>query len=182
MLTINLLPSEEKKFVKLEETRRIILFFMGGLVIMFVIGSVFLSPSFLPLYLERKELERSLRLEEEARAALKVDEVFGRIRRFESAISSVRNFARVSPRASEILEELLAYAGSSILLDNVTVKKGGETILTGRAVARRDLLQFEKNLRDSGKFQEISSPLSNIVRETNINFTLQGKLKPAYGL
>lgn len=182
MLTINLLPTEEKKIVKLEETRRLILFFAGGLVGVFIIGSALLSPSFLPLYLERSELERSLRLEEEARAALKVDEVFGRIHRFESAISSVRNFTRVSPRASEILEELLAHAGSGIALDNVTVKKGGETVLTGMAQGRRDLLQFEKNLRDSDKFQEISSPLSNIVRETNINFTLQGRLKPVHGL
>ncbi len=182
MLTINLLPPEERKFVRYKEMRRIILFFAGGLVAVFVIGSVLISPSFLPLYLERRELERSLRLEEEAGRALKVNETFERIRRLESVISRVRNFARTPPRASEILEELSVLAGSSITLDNVTIKKGGETILTGMAPGRRDLLQFEKNLRDSDKFQEISSPLSNIVRETNVNFTLQGKLKPAYGL
>lgn len=182
MLTTNLLPIDDKKLVRLEEARRLILFFAGGLVVVFVVGSILLSPSFLPLFLERKELERSLRLEEEAGRALRVAGTMARLRDLRSAISSVKLFLGRSGGASKILEEFWQQSRDGISLSNVTLKKSGEAILTGTAQKRSDLLRFEKNLRDSGKFQDLSSPFSNIVRESNINFTLQGKLKPAFGL
>lgn len=182
MLTTNLLPTEDKKLVRLEEARRLILFFAGGLVVVFVVSSILLSPSFLPLFFERKELERSLRLEEEAGRALGVAGARTRLSDLRAVISSVKLFVSGTAGASQILEEFWQQSRDGVQLSNVTLKKSGEAILTGTAQKRSDLLRFEKNLRDSGKFQDLSSPFSNIVREANINFTLQGKLKPAFGL
>lgn len=182
MLTTNLLPIEDKKLVRLEEARRLILFFAGGFVAVFVVSSVLLSPSFLPLFFERRELERSLQLEEEAGRALGVAGTRTRLSDLRMVISSVKLFVSRTTGASQILEEFWQQSRDGVQLSNVTLKKGGEAILTGTAQKRSDLLRFEKILRDSGKFQDLSSPLSNIIRETNINFTLQGKLKPAFGL
>ncbi|MBI2640412.1 MAG: hypothetical protein HYW91_00825 [Candidatus Sungbacteria bacterium] len=182
MFTINLLPQEEKRLVRLEEARRIIRFFAGGLISVLFIGSALLAPSFLPLFLERRELERSLQLEKEAGQALNVAEATARLRAFKSALFSIKAFVQTPPRASEILEDLFRQSRDGITIVNITIKKGGDVILTGTAESRDNLLRFEKNLRDSGKFQEISSPLSNIIRETNINFTMKGKLKPAFSL
>lgn len=182
MFTINLLPSQEKKLVRLEEARRALRFFAMGLAFIFIVGSALLSPSFLPLFLERRELERSLHLEEEAGRALGVEGTMARTKTLRIAVSSIKAFIRAPSNASAALEGLWSQSRDGITLINVTMKRGGEVVLTGIAQNRKDLLRFEKNLRDSGKFQDISSPLSNIIKENNISFTFQGKLKSSSGL
>lgn len=182
MLNTNLLPQEEKKLVRLEETRRVIIFFAALIVAVFITGSVLSLPSFLALYLERRELERALKLEEEASQKLKVRETLMVSKKIGSSVAAIKELISDSPKATLLFENLLGSAAPTIVLANLDIKKTGEITLSGFAPTRLDLLNFEKKLRDSGLFQEISSPLSNIVREASINFTMQGKLKPRYNL
>ena len=181
MLATNLLPQEEKKMIWLEETRRIIIFFTLLVAAIFVAGSALLLPSFLAFYIEQQEFNRSIKLEEEASQRLKVREIRAASQKTNLAMTTIKELSSDSPKAGLLLENLLENA-ASITLTNIGIKKTGEVALSGFAPTRLDLLNFEKNLRNSGIFQEISSPLSNIVREVSINFVMQGKLKSKFGL
>lgn len=180
--TINLLPQEKKKYLRLEEKSRLTLLFAIGFAAALGIGSVLLLPSFLPLYLEGLELKRALLLEEEASHRLGVDLTLARLRKAQATADAIKKFIQTPPRASELLEHLFGEAGSGIRLDAVTIKKDGLAVLAGRAARRDDLLRYEKRLRDSGRFQDINLRLGDILREENIDFTLQGKLKAVYSL
>ncbi|QQG45576.1 MAG: hypothetical protein HYW89_01465 [Candidatus Sungiibacteriota bacterium] len=182
MLTINLLPPEKKRAVRLEEKGRLLRLFALGAAAAFGVGSVLLIPSFLPLYLEQKEVERSLILEEQASRKLGIDITLARIHKMRTSADAIKSFTQTPPRASSFLDFLFGEAGGGIKLEAVTVKKDGLVALVGRSRTRSDLLSYEKRLRDSGRFQEITLRLSDILREENIDFTLQGKLKVLHSL
>lgn len=178
MLNTNLLPQEEKRLVWFEETRRIVLFFTLFITTIFITASVLLLPSFLAFYLGGREPKRSIEIEEGAAQKLKVHETLKSSQKANSSIQTIKKLASGPSKASSLFENLLDTAAPYIILNNVGVKKTGEVALSGIAPTRLDLLNFEKELRGSGIFQEISSPLSNIIREANINFIMQGKFKP----
>src|SRR3989338_4342220 len=182
MLTTNLLPLAEKNEIWYEETRRIVRFFATGILAVCVFAVVLFFPSYFFLSLEKQELARSLQIEEEASRMLKIDAELQRIRVAENNIRIIRDFASTPATASALLEKLTTNSGLGITLVSLTIKKQRDVAIIVNAATRRDLLRFEKTLRDANMFQEISFPLSNIVRETNINFTLQRKLKPQYAL
>lgn len=182
MLTANLLPPQEKKLLKREMSRRLIKFFAGGITIVLTFGSILILPSFFALYFQERELERSFLFEKEASESLGIPKTIADFRKFDVLLDSLASFAGGASRASDILDEMIKSAGPGVAVTSLTVRKGGEVTMLGVARGRSDLLNFEKNLRDSGRFQNISSPLSNIVRENNINFTLQGTLKSAASL
>lgn len=182
MLTTNLLPSSEKKILKREETRRTILFFAVAYSAVFFLTSFLLLPTYLPLVVQRQELLRQLEIEEEASRKLGVEESIKELRSVSTGVVSLRTYASVPPRASASLTELLDKAGPGITINLVSVKKDGSVAILGSAARRGNLLALEKALRESGRFQEISSPLSNIIRETDINFSIEGKFKSIYSL
>lgn len=183
MLATNLLPPERKKLIEWEMTRRLSLFLALGFSLVFLAGAVLLLPSFVLLYFEERSLEDAAVLEKQASTDLRVDEVFSRAQAVRSALSLVSTAVSEGPRASKIIEEFSEDAGAAgITLTSLVSKKDGSITLVGIAPGRRDLLDFEKRLRDSGKFQEINYPLSSILPGTNIKFTFQGKLKPPHGL
>lgn len=177
MLISNLLPEEEKKIIRTEEARRLVIFFVLGIIVIFLIASFLLLPSYVPLYLEQRELGNKLSLEEEAVRKLKVQETIALVRSQKASIASIINSLGTSGRASVLMRQFLGSAGAGVVLQNLTVQRDGTVFLRGTARTRQMLLGFEKALRDSGQLQEISSPISNIIHETNIDFVIQGKLK-----
>lgn len=178
MLSTNLLPEQEKKEIRLEQSRRIVIFISGFLAATLFIASLLLIPSYLPLVIERKGLEDSLQIEENASLEFGVQKKVASAGRVVSVVSSVREHASKTSRVSAILAEFVQSSDSGIVISFLNIKKGGEFTLIGRASTRNNLLNFEKRLRESKKFEDFSSPLSNIIRETDINFSLQGKIKP----
>lgn len=163
--------------------RRLFLFLAVGFSAVFLLGAAGLLPSFILLYSEEQSLGKALAFEKKTSLDRKVDEVFLKVRSIRSRLSSVTAAISESSRASEILGGFLSDAQSSgVTLTYFAVRKDGSFSATGAAPGRRDLLNFEKALRDSGKFQEINYPLSSILPGTDIKFTFQGRFKPPHGL
>lgn len=183
MLHTNLLPPIEKKAVYHTETTRIVIFFGTLLAVSFGIVAVLLIPSLLPVLAEEKELKRLLRLEDKLSMENKSKEIIAKVKGLEEKLVLLKSSFNETSRASSLLEGLLQNAGSGIVLEEIGIKKSGAVLLGGIARTRRELLDFEKALRDSGKFQELISSLPKfIVRESDIRFTIQGKLKTLYSL
>jgi len=161
--------------VKREEWRRVIRFFASALCAILIVGIVLLFPSYLTLFLQKRDLERALSLEEGASARLRIAEAVVESRAFQYRLETIKAL-RDTPSPFSSLWSMFFSGQGAIVVQHLTVEKGGEFSLNGFASTRTDLLNFEKRLRESEMFQDISSPLSNIVRGTNINFVIQGKV------
>ncbi|MDZ4284391.1 MAG: hypothetical protein U1A28_01025 [Patescibacteria group bacterium] len=181
MFAVNLLPAYEKRITRMEEMRRAVMFFAGVALAIFCAGYVMLMPSLLLTRLATVELSRSLALEEESAEHGTTGEVIGRMRAARDALRELRSYTAEPPRASALLERFVA-PGQGITIRSFTVKNEGQAAMTGHAVTRADLLRFEEILRASNRFYEITFPLSNITRERDIQFSVQGKIKPEHGL
>lgn len=165
----------------MEEMRRAILFFSGVAIAIFGVGLALLLPSVLLTGIATAELERSLALEEDnARQGDTIDTVV-RMRGAQDALRELRTYTAQAPRTSALLERFLS-PGSGISLLSFAVKGDGQVTMSGHADTRAALLDFEETLRTSQRFYEITFPLSNITRDRDIQFSVQGKLKPEHGL
>lgn len=181
MLFVNLLPREEQYAVRLEETRRTIVVFALLAASALAVGFVFLVPSFLVYTFVERELIRGLKAEEEAFERQASRNTIPKAQSALEAISEIRSYAASPPRASALLERFFD-PETEINVISLLIRKDGTVFLSGHAATRNQLLQFEEALRSSNRFHEVALPLSNIVRERDIQFTVQGKLKPEYGL
>ncbi len=181
MLTPTLLPPLYKNTLNREHTRRVIVFFGVGVSFVLILGCVLLLPSYFTLTLVRVEAERALAIEEEAAAALRVREHMAEAEHVRSSIAALRGFIE-RPKAPSDTMMLFLAPRPGIIVTYLAIAPGGKVTIQGTAATRRDLLNFEAALRTDGGLQDISSPLSNIIRETAINFSIEGTLKPSYAL
>ncbi|OGZ96771.1 MAG: hypothetical protein A3J10_02430 [Candidatus Sungbacteria bacterium RIFCSPLOWO2_02_FULL_54_10] len=181
MFAVNLLPAYEKKIIRMEEMRRAVVLFGGCALVIFCAGYLMLTPSLLLTRLATAELARSRALEEESARHGMTDEVSGRMRTTHDVLQELHAYTAEPPRASVLLERFIA-PGQGIAILSFSIKNEGQAAMTGHAATRADLLRFEERLRASNRFYEITFPLSNITRERDIQFSVQGKIKPEYGL
>ena len=181
MLHSNLLPNEQKKIIVLEQWLYVIRFFgIAGSGIL-IVGIILLAPSYLPLYFQNQELERSLSLQRQAAQHINSDDISQRVLQVKAVIASLH---QAMDRPSGVLPifDLLTAFQQGIVITTFSVDKNANISLMGNAATRNDLLALEQRLRDSSKFQDIASPLANIIQEANINFNFKGTLRPAYAL
>ena len=149
--------------------------------LVFAAGFLFLAPSFLVTRLAEQKFLSSLAAEDQAAGRDITRRTILRVRSTGEVIAEVRLAVAQLPRASALLERFFA-AGEGISVTSFLIRKDGTMALSGHATTRAQLLRFEETLRASDRFHEITFPLSNIVRERDIEFSMQGKLKPDYGL
>lgn len=181
MLTSNLLPLKEKKEIIFEEWRRVIRFFGIGITFLFMTGATLLTPSYLPLYFQGKELEHQLAIEQEALQKINADQIQQNEDKIIAEISSLQLAAQSPDKASAIFDTFSPQL-PGIAVQTFTVNKTGDISVIGNASTRDNLLNFEQYLRNTGHLQDLALPMMNLFPETNINFTFKGKLKSEYGL
>lgn len=182
MLTVNLLPQEEKRIMYLIEVRRRVALFTLCFFLIFTIGVALLLPSYFSSYFSRRELERSLAVAEENAAGRGATrEVLAEAKQVRNAVNEVRSSLAQYAAGADIMEKL-STAGDGIAITSFFIRSSGDITVEGRAETRDHLLAFEQRLRASDLFLEVSFPLSDIVRERNIRFSAHAKLKLPFGL
>lgn len=182
MSSINLLPEQEKKRFSREEVLKIARFFSSAGTAVFIFAAILMLPSYFYLTFGASEFARALKIEEDAYRSLGVEEKLRQIKDVRVKLGVIRDYAASAPSASALIEKFLESDGNGIAIANLIIRKDGSASIGGTAETRRDLLNFEKKLRDANIFRELNFPISNIIREADINFSLQGKLNPEHSL
>ncbi len=165
----------------MREVRRIIRFFTVLTVGVILLGTVLLLPSYLFSDISATTLVNSLRLEEDAAIRSNLHDTMTAVRVRGAQLAEVREFVSAPMGAADLLENLLD-AVPGISIEELTVKEDGGVVMGGIARTRENLLLFEGRLRDSGVLESASIPLSNIIQEGDIHFTVQGTLRPGHHL
>lgn len=178
MLTINLLTPDAKRDLRFEEWRRAVAFLGAGAAAILIAGTILLAPSYLYPALQRGELERRLAIERQRADAMRLDGAAGQSRDLKAVVQAIR--ASRPGASARIFKTIVRQENPGIRITTFAIQNRIDATLTGLAQTRGDLLAFEKTLRDSGAFEEIASPLSDIIRDANVSFSMRGKLAPAY--
>ena len=181
MLTANLLPLNKKKDATFETWRRVFQFFGVAAALLYTVAITFLAPSYFPLLFQRRELQRSLNIQKESSRSDDPEDARAELSRIRALMSDIRQSPTKNHTILQILNTVAAEREGITIL-SATIENNNVVTLRGKAALRRNLLDFEQSLRASNIFQEITLPLSSVVRESDIAFTLQGKLNNDFQL
>ena len=103
---------------------------------------------------------------------------------FNETLSLLDSFYQGRFKATKILEEISKTTPSGIYLTNLSIspktveEKKAECVLAGFSPTREDLILFKENLeREETIFEEVYFPPANWLKPTDINFTINFKIK-----
>ena len=179
---MNLLPEEEKKEAAKERMRRLATVLLLGCAGIFWMGTVLLLPSYFFTEYERREFVQSLEAFTASPEIARIKEREGRVQALGGkALELDTSFANTRSTAGHLQAVLEARGeGVQILsLSYATANDGGKITVAGRALSRTSLRDFSKRLEARGEFKKVISPVSNFLKEENLEFSLSLELAPA---
>ena len=171
---INLLPYDEIEKLGREHLGRFAVVAGLSLSGIVAIGLILLVPSYLFLLYEKRELGRELELTYRSLEMSEVDYIESEIANFNAALGIFeKNEREIRPVAS-ILEKILSFRPDTMRFESIGYSrtKGERISVKGRVSSREVFLDFVARLETSGLFKKVDSPVSNLLREKDVDFSL----------
>lgn len=167
---INLLPSQFKEEISLEERKKIVII-LGILSFLFLISLILILFA-IKIYLNSQvEAQKAFfGLEMKEKESPEIKELENKIGSVNQRLSQLDNFYQKQLHFSEILEEVNKTIPKEIYLTSLSFSKDtSEVRLSGFSPTRETLVQFRKDLELS--FQDVKVPPANWVEARDINFS-----------
>ncbi len=163
--------------VERERLRRFVVVFGVIFGIILSIGVILMFPSYIALVFQRRDLMRELDLSRKAPLLGEVDQIEKSIKDFNKKLLLYEKSAKAANPVSSIEEQILKLRPSAISIRTISYDSASKTnperiSIKGRAKSRSELLRFQKNLESSGLFKKVHSPISNLLQEIDLGFSL----------
>lgn len=176
---INLLPYDEKKKVNQDRLLHLgtIILFSVSIVLFF--GVVLMFPAYFNLLGQKNNLEREEEIMRKNAPVETLNKVNAEIKKNGRRIKIILT-SQKGESISSTYGKILGARTTGIILSKLSLDKdeSGEAriLLSGKAVSRESLLGFTKNLEELKIFKKIGSPISNILKKTDVDFSLNLEL------
>lgn len=170
MIALNLLPPQEKYLLAQGRLQRLLLFYgiaiMGALLIfMVLLGTIWLYVD-----LQYKTIANELNSVQASLNGLDLKTQGDEVTTLNAQLQKISSIQKNQNKYSELLPALANLVTDGIRLDSLSFDPGGKVALNGYAQKREQIIAFKDSLEKSGLFVNIENPLSNLVKETDINF------------
>jgi len=179
---LNLLPQKEKEELIQEESFKLVLV-LGILILIFLICLSLILFSIGISIGGQLAIEKALLSQKETEIS-HLRDLEKEIKNLNLTFSKLDSFYQKNPNFVKILEitSKTLPPGTYLTSFNFNLpakdkKYLGEVILNGYSPTREILLEFKKNLEQEELFQEVYFPPANWVEPTDINFTVNFKIK-----
>jgi len=168
---MNFLPEEDKIKIKKEYLRR--LFMIWGIFFFLAVsaGIVLLLPAFLFLRGQEDGLERQLIVFGERISRSGVKDIVPLAEDLNGKISVLASGQGAVKKESDVVKNILEGKTKGIKINNLSFN-GKIFSIKGISENRTDLLVFVASLKNNKGFKQVESPVSNLVKEKNIEFTI----------
>ncbi len=178
MFNLNLLPEKEKQNIVWEKRTNQTLYFGSCIVASVFVFLILLFPSYIFLALQNDDVVRNLEIEKKAQEKLQIQTIEGRTAAINADTQHIIQNNAPSFVPGNFVEHLNQLAEGHVLLTQIQYhQNGGEAHIEGWAETRNNFLDFKNILETEGGLQNIVSPINNIIKETNIQFTLSATLQ-----
>lgn len=177
VLSLNLLPPEEKFRLQYAMWTRAVIAIGGGLSLFLIAFIVLLLPTLFVLKAQEPALLDALNFERRAYGQ-EAPSMARDVRALNRLARLVNQHASQRVPIYTLLTETFRDTPTGVRLQEVSFQAGrGEVAMAGFSSTRSALLEFIRALERSPRIASVSSPLSNLVRETDIAFTLVVKVR-----
>lgn len=173
---INLLPPAQKEQLQIAELNNLLLAFGLKFIAILAVFALFLGGIFLCLFISVKNQRDLIALGEGDKNLISFAQTEAKIKEINGRLEIVRRKQKDLVLWSGVLRSISELTPSGISLTNFSgqTKEQKITIL-GRADNRADLLSFQGQLEQSAVFTDVKAPLSNLLRQTEVDFTFSFK-------
>lgn len=172
MLTLNLISNEQKKEIKMKRLYEFLKkIFCVLLILTCLMAIVFLSAELILRDEFADTVQQTSLVTINSRGFdVKISNINHQVN---TASSIQKNYTAWPP----LIKEIAAKTPADIKLDSLAINGDKKTIqLKGAAKYRENLLEFKKQLEDSGKYKNIALPLQNILQKENVSFDISIEL------
>ena len=171
MLHLNILPKSQKKEIKL----KLLFVALKNLFAFIVILLILYIITFLAVKL-MLQMHFVDTIEETTLVTKSTQNYSKQVHDINIQIDAVDTIQNKSTNWSYLLEFLSKGINNDIALSGLAINRTNDTIiLSGFAGSRQSLLELNEQLENSGIFENINFPISNILEKDNINFEIGAK-------
>ncbi|MBI4132879.1 MAG: hypothetical protein HY473_02235 [Candidatus Sungbacteria bacterium] len=180
MLNLNLLPPQEKINLAYEMKARALRAVSMWLVGIFIIFAVLLLPTIFLLGFQKREVGRSVELELRSQERSGVAGELKAIQEINRLASVVAKHANTRELLFPVFEDIVRDIPSAIRLQAMRFRSSSqEMTLEGYAPTRASLLELLRALEMDPRIGKVSSPVANLIPESNITFSVVATVKRA---
>lgn len=177
---MNLLPKEDQIKIKKQYTQRVFAFLAIIVFLLSLINIILIFPSYLFIKIKNNSLKNELEIINKKPVFLRYKDAENSLVKFNEKIEFLKTNSREVLKASSILKQITeGLKDGGVSIDSVAFEQNAlekEKIdkirLTGKADTRVNFLRFIKNLEENNNFSEIESPASNILKNSDISYTI----------
>ncbi len=171
---INLLPTENQVINKKKYLSRLFLT-VGFLVfILSIISFVLFLPVFLSLFFEEKDLTQQLNVIKKADSSVESEKIYTDLDVLNTRLSIYDKNSEEVRQISSLVKGIISLKADGIIINYIKYDKdkSGKIIITGKSDSRSDFVDFKKRVEEDSSFSAVNSPLSSLLKETDISFTM----------
>jgi Tfp pilus assembly protein PilN len=172
MITLNLIPPEQKTKLKNKEVYSTI----KDLLLLFLLFSIIISIMLVgsKYYLQEKLTDLMNRNSVSIQSN---DNINKRIIALNAKINEVYSIQKKSQKWSSLIQEIKKLTPASVTINEINISKQESSLeLMGVAKTRSDLLQLKKNLDESNLFTKINLPINSLIERENNVFDIRADI------
>lgn len=178
MIQINLLPEKEKTEIKYTLRYRFIILFSIWFFICFLLFISILIFSNFYLSFQINSLGKELTVEKNFLKRKKVYDLENVSQEINQKLLKIEKIKKESRPIYDIFKSLALNLKNETKLKNIYYSSSQKKInLTGFALSRNDLLNLKDDLEKNKYFSSVNLPIYFLAQKTDINFSLNLKLK-----
>lgn len=170
--TLNLLPREDLRNISYEKLSRVGLGIHVLIAIMISTGAVLLLPTYFFLTFQEHDVVRQINITKQSTEIQRVEKAEAAIKAINEKVRLLSSTTLPEPAAS-YLTAVRTHTPANVSITRLSFSRKDNTVeVQGAAETREDFLRFVAALHTDPLFQEISSPISNILKERKLTFTV----------
>lgn len=180
MIKLNLLPPVEKKYYQIETVRRFVVFLSIGLFIISLIFIGLLVFNYLFVSFQLEPIAQQLEIEKATEKAKKVEEFEKQIKETNRKITLITTIKKEAAPISPIIDKIvISSIGKDSYLKTFSIdRRAGTAKIEGFSSTRNQVIKIQDSLKNESTLSDINAPYSNFLKQTNIDFIFDFKLKP----
>lgn len=176
---LNLLPEQEKYFIKKEYKNRRKVVALALLLCIFMIAFISLLPSYVLSTQKRNEASLKVASFGESTALEESKKLSAETLLANKKINALKPDNYIY--TNEIFDDILSGQVGGVKVLNFSIARKNteriDVIVGGIAHKRDSLLLFQNNLKKIDRFMEVVLPVSDLVKDSNINFSIKITVK-----
>lgn len=174
---INLLPYEDRKKIRQESLRRFLVIAIFETSLVLFAGILLIFPVSFSFKSQKDGLEREESVSRQGAPLDQLKEVEKEIKKLNSELTLLEAASK-SGEVSDIFIKIMDSKPAGISIDEFLYSRQSKKILlAGNAAVRDDLVKFQEVLGSLEFSEKLESPLSNILKRENVDFSINLYIK-----